>query len=251
MFHLILNIPMRFFLVSLLLITFIPGYSLDRPDSTKSKLTISGSFSINSNGIASIPAFSLGKPAMMGSFTLQKKRFSYDPVIAYGLNMRPWIIDNWLHYRLIYTPKFELRTGVDFAMFFSNIDSADFNILQGQQYITAEIAGVFRFTPKNSLSVMYWSDNGQDHGTIDGHFYNIMYDHSDIEIGKSVLLAVNVQVFYIDYTGKNDGLFVAPRLASAVKKVPLSLFFQATQPVTSNVEPWPGFKWNIGLGYLF
>ena len=242
---------MRFFLVSILLLGSVSAYSFSRPDSTKSRLAVSGSFSINSNGIASIPAFSLGKPALIGSFTLQKNRFSYDPVIAYGLNMRPWIIDNWLHYRLIYTPKFELRTGVDFAMFFSNIDSSDYTILQGQQYITAEIAAIIKFTPKNSLSAMYWSDNGQDHGTIKGHFFNIMYDQTDIEIGRSVLLALNVQVFYLDYTGENDGLFVSPKLASSVRKVPLSLFFQATQPVTSNVEPWPGFKWNIGLGYLF
>jgi hypothetical protein len=242
---------MRITFCLLFLLFFSLGYSTEKTDSTRSKLKISGNLSLNSNGIAPIPAFSLGKPALIAAFTLQKRRFSYDPQIAFGLDMRPWIIDNWVHYRLIYKPKFELRTGVDFSMFFDEYDTGDYTILQGQQYIAFELAGIFRFTPKSILSLMYWSDNGQDHGTIKGNFYNIVYDRNDIEIGENVLFSASLQLFYIDYTGDNDGLFVSPRIASSLKKIPLSLFFQAIQPLTSNIEPYPGFRWNAGLAYLF
>jgi hypothetical protein len=201
--------------------------------------------------MAPIPAFSLNKPALIGAFSLQKRRFSYDGQIAYGLDMRPWIIDNWLHYRLIYKPKFELRTGVDFAMFFSEYDAGDYKILQGQLYITFEIAGIVKFSPNSILSLMYWSDNGQDHGTINGSFYNIIYERANIGIGKNVVLAGSLQLFYLAYTGNNDGLFISPRIASSIKKIPLSLYFQATQPLTTNIEPNPGFKWNTGLAYMF
>ena len=51
--------------------------------------------------MAPIPSFSLDKPALIGAFTFAEKRFSYEPQIAYGLDLRPWIIDNWLHYRMI------------------------------------------------------------------------------------------------------------------------------------------------------
>ena len=74
-------------------------------------------------------------------------------------------------------------------MFFSEYDDGDYKILQGQQYITFEIAGIYKFSPKSILSLMYWSDNGQDYGTISGSFYNIVYDRVDIEIGKAILLA--------------------------------------------------------------
>jgi hypothetical protein len=242
---------MRITFCLLFLLFFSLGYSNEKTDSTRTKLKISGNLSLNSNGIAPIPAFSLGKPALIAAFTLQKRRFSYDPQIAYGLDMRPWIIDNWLHYRLIYKPKFELRTGVDFSMFFDEYDAGDYKILSGQQYITFELAGICRFTPKSILSLMYWSDNGQDHGSINGNFYNIVYDRNDIEIGENILFSASLQLFYIDYTGDNDGLFVSPRIASSVKKIPLSLFFQAIQPLASNIEPYPGFRWNAGLAYLF
>ena len=235
----------------LFLFFFTVAYAAEKCDSTKAKFHFTGNVSLNSNGMASIPAFSLGKPAFMANLTLAKRRFSYDPTVAYGLNMRPWIIDNWVHYRLIYKPKFELRTGVDFSMFFSEYDTGEDKILQGQQYITFEIAGIFKITPESSFSLMYWSDNGQDPGSMSGSFFNIVYDRASIGIGKSLLLSVNVQLFYLDYTGANDGLFVSPRIAASLKDLPLSVFFQATQAITSNVEPFPGFRWNAGVAYMF
>jgi hypothetical protein len=226
-------------------------FSKENADSSKAKLKFSGNVSLNTNGMAPIPAFSLGKPALIGAFTLQKRRFSYDGQIAYGLDLRPWIIDNWLHYRLIYKPRFELRTGVDFAMFFSEYDAEENKILQGQQYITLEIAGIIKISPKDILSLMYWRDNGQDYRSISGSYYNIVYDRTDIEIGKTILLAGSLQLFYLDYTGNNDGLFISPKIAVSINKIPLSLFFQATQPLTTNIEPNPGFRWNLGLAYMF
>ena len=242
---------MRIFFTLLLFTAIMPLYSMEKADSTKAKFIVYGNISLNSNGIAPIPAFSLDKPALIGAVTLQKRRFSFDPQVAYGLDMRPWIIDMWTHYRLIYKPKFELRAGLDFSMFFGEYDAGDYKILQGQQYITFELAGIYRFTPKSILTLMYWNDNGQDHGTIKGNYYNIVYDRNDIEIGENVLFSASLQLFYVGYTGKNDGLFVSPKIATAVKKLPLSLFLQVIQPLSSNIEPYPSFRWNLGLAYIF
>ena len=238
-----------FFLFFLLIYTL--SYSAETTDNSKTKLNLTGNVSLNSNGMAPIPSFSLGKPALIATLNLQKKRFSYDPQIAYGLDMRPWIFDNWVHYRLIYKPKFELRTGVDFAMFFSEYKGQDYELLQGQQYITFEIAGVYKFSPKSSVSLMYWSDNGQDPGSIKGNFFNLVYDRTDIKIGKILLLSGNIQFFYIGYTGNNDGLFISPRISTSIRDVPIAVFLQVTQALTSNVEPYPGFRWNAGVAYMF
>ncbi|MBK7713070.1 MAG: hypothetical protein IPN67_06275 [Bacteroidales bacterium] len=242
---------MRLFFCLLFIFIFKLSYSNEKPDSTRAKFVFNGNVSLNSNGMAPIPSFSLGKPALIAAFTLQKRRFSFDPQIAFSLNMKPWIIDNWLHYRLIYKPKFELRTGVDFSMFFSEYNTGEYKILKGEQYIAFEVAGIIKFSPKSILSLMYWSDNGQDQGTIRGNFFNSIYERNDIEIGRSVLFAASLQMFYVAYTGKNDGLFVTPRVALSVRNIPLSLFIQATQTIKSNIEPNPGFRWNAGMAYIF
>jgi len=136
-------------------------------DSTKNPVKVSGMISLNSNGVAAVPAFALGKPALMLNLSVRKGRFSYDPTIAYGLNLKPWILDNWFHYRLVDKPKFELRTGCNVSMFFSEFKNEDTTgIWYGQRYFTPELAGTFKFAKNRSLAAMLWYDIGVEPNTI-------------------------------------------------------------------------------------
>jgi hypothetical protein len=228
---------------------FTVSYSLEKADSTRTKLKAGATVSLNSNGIAPIPAFSLDKPAVIAAISLVKGRFSYEPSLCYGLNMKPWILDSWLQYKLINRPSFEFRPGMVFSNFFSEYKLPDATILQGQRYFTFTFTGLYRFSPRTSLTMAYWNDRGQDYGTIKGHYYNLVAERSEIGIGKHVLLTTALQFFYINYDGLNDGLFVAPRISSSLRNTPFSLFFQAIQAIASDIVPFPEFRWNIGLAY--
>ena len=111
------------------------------------------------------------------------------------------------------------------------------------------MTGVYKFSQNSSLTFAYWNDRGQEKGTLKGHFFNIVVEKSDINVGKNVLLSATLQLFYINYDGNNDGLFISPKISSSVRDVPFSLFFQATQALESNISPFPGFRWNLGLSY--
>jgi hypothetical protein len=224
-------------------------YSFEKEDSTRTKLKAGATVSLNSNGIAPIPAFSLDEPAVIAAISLAKGRFSYEPTLCYGLDMKPWILDSWLQYKIINKPAFEFRTGIIFSNFFSEYKLPDETILQGQRYFTFTFTGVYKFSPKTNLTMAYWNDRGQDKGTIKGHYINLVADRSDINIGKHVLLAAALQFFYINYDGNNDGLFISPRISSSIRNVPFSIFFQAIQAIASNISPFPGFRWNVGLAY--
>jgi hypothetical protein len=224
-------------------------FASEKADSTKPVLKANANISFNSNGIASVPSFSLDKPAIVAAVSLARGRFSYEPTLAYGLDLRPWYIDNWFRYKIINKPSLEFRTGFDVSTFFSGYKTPDDEILQAQKYLAFEAAFMYQFAPEKTLSLLYWSDNGQDPGTIKGHFIDLVADRSGINLGRSVLLAVNVQLFYINYTAENDGLFISPKVSSSVRNIPLSLFFQCTQPFVSNIEPFPGFKWNLGIAF--
>ena len=241
---------MRKSFCALFFFIFVVSWSQEKADSSKTKLKAFATVSLNSNGIASIPAFSLGEPAIIASLSLVRNRFSYDPVLAYGLDMKPWFKDNWLHYKIISKPSWELRTGFNISSFFSEYQlDDDKTILEGQRYFALEFAATYRFSPNSSLTFMYWNDNGYEPGSISGHFFNLVGERTDIKAGNNVLMAVNLQLFYITYDGDNDGLFVSPKISAAVINVPFTLFFQVTQPLVTNVSPYPGFKWNIGISY--
>lgn len=225
------------------------SWSQENPDSTKRKLRAEAQVSLNSNGIAYVPAFSLDKPAIIGSFSLIKNRFSYDPALYFSMDLRPWIIDNWFHYKIVDRPVFEFKIGGVISAFFSELETPEGVIHQTQKYLAAEIVGKYKFSPVSSLSFTYLIDRGQDPGTITGHFFNLQADRSDIPLGKKALLSASLQVFYLDYTGENDGLFTAANVSAGIRNVPFAIFFQGVQGISSNIIPFPGFKWNVGLSY--
>jgi hypothetical protein len=237
--------------LSLLFLFMFTGICLaESGDSLKTKLKAAATFSLNTNGISSIPAFSLGKPAVMASVSLAKNRFSYDPTLAYGLNFKGWFIDSWLHYRLIDKPHLEFRPGFNFSTFFSDYKNQDETIRQAQRYFTIEFTGIYKFSSNSSLTIGYWNDRGQDKGTLLGHFFNLVGERSDIKLGKSVLLTVDLQIFYIDYEGDNDGLFLSPKVTASLRDKPFTIFFQPIQALESNISPFPGFRWNLGVAYM-
>ena len=232
------------------LFTFSCLWARESADSTRSKkLKAEASVSLNSNGIAYIPAFSLDKPAIIGTFSLKKGRFSYDPALSYSLELRPWIIDNWFHYTLMDLPSMEVRVGAVISSFFSEYRAPEGLIHQVQKYLAGEIMARYKFSPLSSLSFTFLVDRGMDRGTLDGHFYNLQFDRSQVPLGKQGLMGTSLQVFYIDYTGDNDGLFVAGNLSFTLRKVPFAVFVQAIQALGSNIVPYPEFKWNVGLSY--
>ena len=234
----------------LFLFIFTLTWSQENTDSTRSKkLKAEATVSINSNGIAFVPAFSLDKPAITGSFSLIKGRFSYDPTLSYGLDLKPWIIDNFFHYLIVDRPVFEFKVGAVISAFFSEYEAEDGAVLRAQKYLALEFAGKYKFNPKTSLAFTYLLDRGQDPGTTQGHFFNLQADRSDFEIGRKVLLSASLQLFYINYTGNNDGLFTAASVSASLRDIPFSIFAQAIQALSSNIDPFPQFKWNVGLAY--
>jgi hypothetical protein len=240
---------MRITLFLIFLSLFSIGFSQEQTDSSKTKLKTTASVSINSNGIASIPAFSLDKPAIIASLSLVKNRFSYDPTLAYGPDLRPWFIDNWLHYMIIRKPSYNLTAGFNLSTFGSKYTLPEGSVWEAQRYFAFAMTGVYKMTPNSSITLAYWNDRGQEKGTLKGHFYNFVYERTDFDIGMNVLLTATMQVFYINYDGNNDGIFVSPKISASIRNKPFSIFLQGTQALDSNIEPYPGFRWNIGVGY--
>ncbi len=230
-------------------------YASENTDSTKSKLKAGATFTLNSNGISSVPAFSLGAPALMASVSVGKGWFSYDPTLAYGLDLKPWFIDNWIHVKLINLPKFELRTGMNISSYCGKYTVPEGEFLRVERYFAYELAATFRFAHNISLQTQYWNDRGQEDYSLKGHFVSAIVEKTDLALGNHILCTAALQLFYIGYDSNdntndnNDGLFVAPRVSFSVRNFPVSIFSQAVQAISSNIEPFPGFNINVGIGY--
>jgi hypothetical protein len=234
-----------------LLFIFMASWSQENMERARPGLEATATISLNSNGIAYVPAFSLGKPAIIGSLSLVRGRFSYDPQLSYSLELRPWIIDNWFHYKIIERPSFEFKAGADISSFFSEFETEDESIWRAQKYLAVEFISKYKFSSNSYLAFTYLLDRGQDPGTTHGHFFNLQAERSEINLGDKGLLSATLQIFYINYAGNEDGLFVAGNISASVRQIPFSIFLQAIQAITSNIDPFPLFKWNVGLACTF
>ena len=57
-------------------------------DTTKHELNFKGTVSATNNGFSLVPTFSLGKPAIITSFSVSgKRRFSFEPQFFYSLKV--------------------------------------------------------------------------------------------------------------------------------------------------------------------
>jgi hypothetical protein len=122
--------------------------------------------------------------------------------------------------------------------------------LYGQRFFTFELAGIYKISPVSSISLLCWNDRGQEPESLIGTYLALFWDRSDINIGKQLLLNLDMQLYYINYTGENDGLFVSPKISASCRKFPsYSLFYQANQAIQSNIKPFPAFISNVGISY--
>jgi len=242
--------PMKKVLYLLLFFITTLAYSQTKTDTAKVPFMFSGTISITNNGTAPIPVFSLGKPAILANFSILKKRFSWDPDMAYALNGKPWYIDNWFHYKLIEHPNFDLKTGINANLFFTHYDTPDGEIMKVLRHGSFELASTYKLSPKSSLGLVYWYADGFDKGTIAGHFINLIANKS-FNISDQLIFNVTSQFFYTNNTGNMDGLFISGRFALSHTKTKLSLYTQETQTLRSNMSPDPGFKWNFGIACTF
>jgi len=231
----------------ILAVLIIPAYN--QSDSTKNKLKAAAVVSLNTDGIAPVPSFSLDKPAIIANLALTKGRFSYEPGLAYSLELKPWYIDNWLNYRFVNKQKFTFTVGFNASSFFAG-DTLKNNksVLRVERYFALAFTAWFKLSENSGLTASYWSDNGQD-GGLKGHFASLIAERTHILTGNKTFFNASLQVFYINYEGKNDGLFITPRASFNIVNSPLSVFILGTQALQSNIDPYPEFKWNLGIAY--
>lgn len=215
------------------------------PDSTKKTWQFHGVIQLNNNGISPVPAFSLGRPALMSSFFIQKGGFTFSPEFNYALDGKPWVVNQWLRYQK-QKGRFTYRTGINMSLFFTRNEPN----MKLNQYMALEGFMGYKLSPKSTLNLVYWHSRGLDPTAVkSGHFLSLSASISQIPLTQSLYFDFRPSVFYIKNKVPFEGLFVSAITSVSHKKLPVSLFVQAVEPIW--VEPASKFNWNYGLNYIF
>ncbi|AFK04161.1 hypothetical protein Emtol_3028 [Emticicia oligotrophica DSM 17448] len=232
------------------------AFSEEKTDSVqtqKNPIQISGNIQLTNNGISPVPAFALGKPALMTSFSIRKGNFSFSPAFNYGIDGKPWVSNSWLRVQFP-SNKFTFRTGLNWSLFFKRTSITEnaqtFEVQRANKYLEFEGAVSYKVAENASIQALCWYTKGMDIDAVKyGYFYSLSASINKIRINKDLKLTLRPNLFFIDNSIPFNGLFVSGIAIWSFKNLPISISMQAVKPLIT--KPQSDFNWNIGLNFDF
>ncbi len=242
--------------VCCLLVVASIGYAQEKKDTTYTAFKFSGNLNFTTNGISPIPAFSLGKPAILINLSLKNKKFSYDPEMAFSIKGVPWFFNNFFRYKLIEKTKFQFRTGLNWAISYSypqvRLNGVDQTIARGERFLWLELMPRYKISEKIAISSITFSGYNFEPGSVKRiNYISIMGNFTKLRLTQVFYCNIFPQLFYLNLDGSSDGFFVSGIMGIGHSKFPLFVSIQVNKTLTTSISPDPGFKWNVRLAYSF
>lgn len=201
-----------------------------------------------------MPAFALGKPALLATVSFSKGRFVYVNMFNYSItDFKPWSQTNWFLWKIPTSAKGFVRLGPGLS-FFDKREKLDFNGKKNveaqilNQYIPFETSFTHRFSDKLSINFTNWYERGLEWDTVSwGDFAIFTTNFTNINLGQKLKLNFSPSVFYLTNAIPSKGLFVSETATLYFGKSHLGLYNQIVQPLVT--KPKADFNWNFGVVY--
>jgi hypothetical protein len=242
------------FIISTLFCFSINSYA-QKNDSTNVKTEFSGTATITNNGVALIPAFSLGKPAMMFDFVARGKKLSFEPSMYFAVEgAKPWAFFFWVRYKLVNSTKFKFNIGVHPSFLFSNTvvinNGTTQDVLKTNRYWVGELSPNYLLSKNISLSVYYLYGKGATTDVSQNtQFLALNAVFSNIKLSNKFYMRLVPQVYYLNIDNI-DGFYASSSLVLVKKNFPISISAMASKSIKINMGG-EGFVSNIGLSYSY
>lgn len=219
-------------------------------DSTQVPSFFRGQITATNNGISLIPNFSFNKPAAMFDLSVGKGRLSFDPMLRFGINGKPWAFIFWWRYKLIQQRKFTLGIGAHPSVVFRDITVNDNgtsrNYLSAQRYFAWEVSPVFIINKNFNAGVYYLGSRGLTKDLT--QYTTFIAVRTNVNINLNQFMAgLSPQLYYLKMDAK-DGIYTNLTLNFYKKKFPLSLNAVISSSIKTKISGKP-FLWSTGLVY--
>lgn len=243
----VISIIRKVFWISLLFLSFSTL-------AQESKHTFGGTITATNNGISIIPSFSLEKPAIYFDLSLSGERFSFDPLLQFGMNGKPWSFVFWGRYKMIKQERFTLTIGGHPAFLFLEEDLIVGNLPDRQmianRYLAGEINSNYKINKKLSIGLYYLSGVGiQTIAAKKTDFLALNTIISDIRLYRDFQLKINPQIFFLEVDG-DSGFFVNSSFTINKTDFPILLQGFFNQKLISTIQG-KNLLWNVSLLYTF
>jgi hypothetical protein len=213
----------------------------------------SGNIQLTNNGVAPVPIFALGRPAILSTAFIRKGKFYFNPEFNLGLDAKPWTIISRAGYYIVENKKATINLATNLNWFFMQRNPALHNgeEFQLQRYTTFELNGDYNVNEHQKIYYSYWRSQRLDKlGVWYENFVNLAYAFENIPIGSNDIISFKPSIFYLDDYGWLKGFFVAQTTNYQRKNWKCNLFLTTSAPITPHM-PGTEFIWNTGVNIPF
>lgn len=231
---------------------FICHFTLaQRTDSTQIPSFFRGQITATNNGVSLIPSFSLGKPALLFDMNIGKGRLSFDPMIRFGINGKPWTFVFWWRYKLIQSKKFNLGVGAHPSVVFREISVVDNgiakNYLSAQRYVAWEASPTYKINKNINLGLYYLGSKGLTNDIVQNTTFVAVRSIVNLNLSNTFNLGFIPQLYYLKMDDKH-GTYINATVNLYKSNFPVSLNAIASKAIKTDIVG-KDFLWSIGLVY--
>ncbi len=222
-------------------------------DSTQTPSFFSGVITATNNGISLIPSFTLGRPAVLFDLSMGKGRWSFDPMLRFGMDGKPWAFIFWGRYKLFNTPKFKMSIGAHPSVVFRDVTlttntGVEKSFLNGQRFFAWEATPTYFPNKKIGFGISYLGGRGLTKDLVQNTtFLALKSVMPNISLTKGYSVSFIPQVFYLKMD-KIDGTYGSAIIGISKKNLPFSLSSILSKKIKSDIAG-KDFVWNLQLNY--
>lgn len=224
-------------------------------DSNKTVYNFSGTVRLTNNGIATIPAFSLGKPAVIFNLAMGNERLTFEPQFAFSTEGKPWTYFFWFRYKLKDTGKFRTRVGAQFALPFREApvttNNVTYNVLQAHRFGAVEVAPSYLLSENVTVGAYYLYSHGFDVDRKNrNHYLALTGSVNNIKLGNQLSMQISPQIYYLNLD-RIEGFYLYSAFTLSKNNSPLSLSFIVNKKLKTDIVAGKDLEWNATLAYSF
>lgn len=214
----------------------------------------SGTITATNNGISLIPSFTLGRPAVFFDLSIGGERLSFDPMLRFGMDGKPWAFVFWGRYKVIKDRRFTLNVGLHPAFIFNDIqimvDGKEKTTMRASRFFAGEFMPTYKVSNRFSIGLYYLQGHGfNPTPPRNTNFIALNTIFSNLPLGKDLKLRMNPQLYFLRVDDTKGSYFTS---SFTLSKDGFPIAFQTlfNQKIKSTV-PSEDFVWNLSLLYNF
>ena len=241
-----------YFLLTGLLVLFLLTSDVFAQEAGKRHL--GGTITATNNGVSIIPSFTLGRPAVLFDLTMGGERLSFDPMLRFGMDGKPWSFVLWGRYKLIKKDRFSFTVGAHPAFIFQEtemvVNGNKETMMVTNRYFAGELNSSYKVSDRVQLGIYYLRGTAlQSLGPKNSNFLALNTQVSNIGLVSDFKLRVNPQFFYLK-VDDTSGYYVNSAFTFSKGNFPVNFQAFFNQKIKSTV-PGDDLVWNLSLLYTF